>query len=238
MRRIFYIIWFVLLVLIFLALGVKCWRNQKLNEYVNITVQAIDSLFVNQNGIGLVTLGYGDCQICDELLDRDFYKDLNEPKCYLDITRSLNNRFLSQALYAKGFPTTYVINDQYEILGAIRGVNDFQNQLDSILCFQQPVCDIVIHNIVKDSTLIMLTDSFQALLCYWKRDFTGMKVKTIESLEKGSYFFNNYLMYLVYKEENKTDSVALYRAKALRHGAHVNSFIYSDLIDELKNESQ
>lgn len=30
------------------------------------------------------------------------------------------------------------------------------------------------------------------------------------------------------------DSVLLYKKRALREGGHVNSFIYSDLIEELK----
>lgn len=238
MKKKIYSIWFILLILIFIGLGAKLWENHKINKCENFTLQLIDSLLMNQNNISIITLGYGDCEICDELLNKDFYKDLNEPKCYLDITKSSNNRLLSQALYAKGFPTTYVINNQYEILGAIRGVYAFRTLLDSVLYLQQSICDVSIHNIDKDMTLAMLSDSFQALLNYWKGDFAGMKTKTLRSFEKGSYFFNNYLMYLVYKEENKTDSVVLYKERAFREGKHVNSFIYSDLIEELKNASE
>ena len=233
MKNILYFIWFVLLMFSFIVLGIRFWKNHRVNKCENFGLHTIDSLFTAHNSVCILTLGYDDCQICNELLNRDFYKDLNEPKCYLDVTRSSTNNLLSQALYAKGFPTTYVINDQYEILGAIRGIRDFQMLLDSILYFQQPVCDVSIHGIDKEQTLALLTDSFQALLNYWRGNSAEMKSITLKSFEKGSYFFNNYLMYLVYKNENKTDSVLLYKNRALRESTHVNSFIYNDLIEEL-----
>lgn len=84
----------------------------------------------------------------------------------------------------------------------------------------------------------MLTYSFQALLNYWKEDYVGMKTKARTSLDKGSYFFNNYLMYLYYKNENKRDSVLWYKKRALRQSGQVNSFIYCDLIEKLKQERE
>lgn len=238
MSNLFYLVWFIFLILGFVFLGTRFLSDQGQNKDENLTTNTIDSLFTNQSYTGLITIGYGECQICDELLNREFYKDLDVPKCYLDIIKSLNNRLLGQALHAKGFPTTYVVNNDCEIMGVIEGMYNFQPFMDSILYFQRPICDVSIRHVEKDSTLAMLSYSFQALLNYWKEDYAGMKTKAQTSLEKGSYFFNNYLMYLYYKNENKRDSVLWYKKRALKQSGQVNSFIYSDLIEKLKQERE
>lgn len=89
----------------------------------------------------------------------------------------------------------------------------------------------------KDSILEMLSYSLKAFQAIKTRDVPQAKVNAFHSLQKGPYFFNNYLLYLAYTIEDKPDSAHIYKTKALRIGSHGNNpYIYDNLIINMEND--
>ena len=183
----------------------------------------------------LLTIGYGDCDLCKALIEGDYYKGLPYSKSYIDMTLSDTNRFLSQALYTKSFPTTYIIGPNLEILGNVEGTYSFNYKSEDILFKHKPYSDIEIHGVEQDSVLPMMGLSLRALASLWNNQAEEMKTYAELSLKKGSYFFNNYLLYSFYRDKNRQDSASIYRRTALRYNQHVNVYIYENLIDSLQN---
>lgn len=193
----------------------------------------IDSLAEIDNDNILLIITAKGCDICDIIFDTEYYKNLPFGKTSIDIMTESNHRLLAQALYTKGFPTGYLINSKFEIIGITEGTVFFEKQLDSILLDRKNIFDFSIKGVDSDSIPSMLSYSLKSLKNYWEGDIASMKNYAIESREKGSYFFNNYLLYLAYKDENKRDSMSYYKHEALKHSHNINAYMYDDLIVEL-----
>lgn len=85
----------------------------------------------------------------------------------------------------------------------------------------------------KEAILPLLTHSYKALLAYLKKDYEQTTIEAKLSLEQGSSFFCNYLLYKVYDTKQLSDSAFYYKKKALTHQSDADLFLYSDLIEEL-----
>lgn len=137
------------------------------------------------------------------------------------------NLLISQALRTQSFPTSYVIDKQYRIVGEVNGLKDFSEQLNSIT-----------KKVPKSTTNNMLDYSLKALLDYFEDDFDNMYANAVDSRKYGDYFFNNYLIYLYWNRKGINDSVAYYKNAALNTLEGADMFIYESLIREIDPENK
>ena len=246
MRKRIFVIWSILLIIGFTIWSIAYFRtnSKEKNDGIFFLTEAFNYSSATtllrdlQNSCTdtcLLTIGYGDCDLCKTLIESDYYKGLPYSKSYIDMTLSDTNRLLSQALYTKSFPTTYIIGPNFEILGNVEGTYSFKYKSEDILFKHQPYSDIEIHGVKQDSVLPMMSFSLRALASLWNNQMEEMKTYAELSLKKGSYFFNNYLLYSFYRDKNRQDSASIYRRTALRYNQHVNVYIYENLIDSLQN---
>ncbi len=197
------------------------------------TLKALDSLFTVSNLV-IITISSEDCHLCNTLQNDTCYQQLKEGKLYFNIKEYPNNNLLAQALHTEGFPTSYIINSNYNVVGVVEGIKDFSARMDSALNQKWDINGVSLRGVSKEALPAMLSYSLKSLVSYWKSDMQKTKEYAKLSLNKGSYFFNNYILYLVYKEDRRKDSTRYYRNRALEHSDHVNAYIYEDLITELK----
>jgi len=195
-------------------------------------VKDINNLRYNHDYIFL-SIGRKDCDICQKIITSDYYQKLPLGKVYIDILENNFNRLLSQAMYTYGFPTNYIINSELELLGFNIGAKDINSNIDSIYMFGIRKFNDSILDIDNTHLLDMLTFSLKSLMCYWEKDIIMAEKYALESLSKGSYFFNNYMLYLISKKNNDKLSMIVYKKNALFHTNGVNKYIYEDLINEL-----
>lgn len=77
----------------------------------------------------------------------------------------------------------------------------------------------------------MLSLSLKSLFCYWQNDYTQMSILAHKSVNKGSYFFNNYLLCKSAQETHQADSLNYYLERFVKEKyGRVDSLIYSDLL--------
>ena len=245
MKKRLYIIWSCILVAGFVIWGIAYLQSNRAKQpenkvfflpvpnYLNAVDLLSDLQQISEDTV-LLTIGYGDCHLCQELVESEYYGGLDYPKKYMDITLNDTNRIVGQALYAKSFPTTYIIAPNLEVLGNIEGTYSFPYKSEGILSYHHPCSDIEIHGVGQDSVLSLMSCSLRALASLWDNRLEDMRTYALHSLEKGSYFFNNYLLYHYYRIHFQRDSAFFYRRKALRHNHHVNTYIYENLIDSLQ----
>lgn len=185
--------------------------------------------------IKLVTIINEGCSPCELLLYDSTYVHCSSPKTVYDMEKTSTNRLLGQALWNVGFPTTYFITPNNEIVGITQGFQEFRREADSIIYHQKHFEDIGMErfNINKNAILPLLTHSYKAFLAYIEKDYVQTKIEAKNSLEKGSSFFCNYLLYKVYNIMQQPDSASYYKKNALNHQSDADLFLYSDLIEEL-----
>lgn len=71
--------------------------------------------------IKLVTIIDEGCSPCELLLYDSIYVHCNLSKTVYDIEKTSTNRLLGQALWNVGFPTTYFVTPNNEIVGITQG---------------------------------------------------------------------------------------------------------------------
>lgn len=185
----------------------------------------------------LLTIYRSDCSACDLLLEHPAFENFDAKKVNIDLLENDNNKLLSQVFWIQAFPSTYFITKDYDIIGITEGPTEFVKYADSICNSKIKFENIGMREIEKDSVLPLLSYSLKALRYCQEENIAAAKNNALLSLRRGSYFFNNYLLYKIYQAENKTDSVNFYKRRALRHSHHVNDYIYDDLIIELNKSS-
>lgn len=234
MKKIIYISWTVLLVILLLVWVLLVQKRNQSPDLSNVfTANTVDSLLGEHESLLMLTIGYGECGMCDILLGSDMYLNTPFVKYHIDVTKNDNNKLLSQALYITGFPTTVVMDRELDLRGIISGMAKWREQMDSICHLNHPMYGISVENIPQDSLPEMLSFSLKALFSYWKHDMDKTEYYAQSSLAKGSYFFNNYLLYRVAIEKENFRKANEYRQSALRHSKHVNAVLYENLIQEL-----
>ena len=235
MRKTLYFFWSLFLLIFFILIGIRFYNSYKEIDGINCnTVQLMDSLSKNTTDIILLTIVHEGCSTCESLLNRNDYKQLHFRKFYINKFADKDSKLITQALFTKGFPTTYILGPNLEILGNIEGLRYFSHKMEDCLRNEKRISDIKIPNIKEDSVLQLKTLSFKALSHFLLNDIEQVKQYALQSLDRGSYFFNNYLMFECYRSENNIDSAFLYRTKALEHIHKVDEYIYDNLIDTLK----
>lgn len=250
MRKILTIIWTFVIVAILLLLLLKNLIVEKdkskiilldkniINKNTDIfSVHTLDSLIANNKYV-LLTLAFGNCSVCDIFLSNKIPDKFPVGRYYIDATYNNNNMLVLQSLYFTGFPFSYVIDQNYNIIGSIQGLAYFKERLDSIIYGQQKLQPKTIPGIPKDKTYFVLSNSFKGLLSYLENNNEDMKKYAEVSLSGGSFIFNNYLLYKYYKNLNCADSVYYYRNKIISNITHIEAFIYESLLTEIDPSNQ
>lgn len=201
--------------------------SASVNPLENVSVVEIDTCLV------LLTVHRSDCSACGLLFEDSVYINYKLRKINVDMVENNDSKLLAQVLWNSAFPSAYFINSDYEIIGITQGPIEFEEHADSICKFKTRFHDLHMIRAEKDSVLSMLSYSLKALREYSKQNIAQAKKDARLSLRKGSYFFNNYLLYKIYEGENKTDSMNYYRRGALEHNRHINIHLYDNLIEEL-----
>lgn len=196
----------------------------------------LDSIHDNSSKFTLLTMIYGDCGTCNQVLDDTIYKQLPIKKVVFNVTEDVRAKLLSQILYAYGFPINYLFSGNTDLHSTFVGVPELFNNIDSVLTSGRHFYNDSINGVSRDSTQEMISYSLKAINSLKAHDLSGLKNNAQISLRKGSYFFNNYLLYLAYKiEDENLDSMRYYHTRALRHAAHgPDPHIYDNLIQHME----
>lgn len=196
------------------------------------SIKTLDSL-MTENDYVLLTIAFGDCNVCELFRSSTIPDNYPLSRYYIDATHHKNNRLIFQSLYFTGFPLSYIIDQNYNIMGCIRGLAHLNERLDSIVYGQYPLQPQIITGVPKNRTYFVLSNSFKSLLSYFRKNDEDMKKYAEASLSEGSFFFNNYLMYKYYEKTNLTDSLNYYKSRILNNITDRDAIIYEDLLTEI-----
>lgn len=244
MKKVLVIIWTLALVVFFFFsvrhLITEKDKAQIIPPYKSVTnkstevfsVHTFDSLMASNEYV-LLTLAFGDCSVCDTFLSTKIPEQFPVARYYIDATHDNNNMLVLQSLYFTGFPLSYVIDQNRNIIGSIKGLVCLRERLDSIVYGQHQIQPETIPGVPKEKTFTMLSNSFKGLLSYMGNNHEEMKKQAKASLSEGSFFFNNYLMYKYYDNVNCVDSVNHYKKKILKNITTLEAFVYENLLTEL-----
>ena len=184
----------------------------------------IKHLLSNNNQI-LLIIGAKDCILCNMLIDSLYNCSIIQ--YYIDMDYCDINFLVHQTLRTSGFPTTYVLNNEYRIVGEVKGLRDFGKRFSEVM---------ISTNNHQENANEMLNWSFKALLAYLEDDFENMRGNAVNSLKYGSYFFNNYLLYLYEIRNGVEASGDYYKTAALNSLEGADFYIYENLIREIDPE--
>ena len=215
-------------------------EKELLAKYKNniYSADTIDSL-LNRNSPVMLVVGAIGCSTCDMILLSDVPKKLNIQRYFIEKKSHPANDLLVQALYASGAPTSFVIDRDYNIIGAFYGVNELREKLEGIIARQAPVIHTVIPGVLERNMLQMLSCSLQSLNAWLSQDCERMYIKALESLDYGSYFFNNYLLYIYHTEFDSANHACYYKSQALHHIENVgDAIVYETSLKELDPDNE
>ena len=242
MKKVLIITWTVIMLVIILFFikhlhEKNITSTMDLSQYIDkstdvFSKHTLDSLILTNEYI-LLTIGYGDCSLCDILRLDNTPDKFPVGRYYIDATYDNNNMLVMQSLYFSGFPVSYVINQDYNIIGAMTGLVDLEERLDSIINGQHRLLPKIIHDIPKAKTHSLLSNSFKGLLAYLENDRENMRKYAKASLNEGSFFFNNYLIYEYFKELHCIDSTNYYKEQMLNDISGRDAYFYETLLIEI-----
>lgn len=122
----------------------------------------------------------------------------------------------------------------YKYEGLFPGMINRETRLRSACESSNVVFDLSVEEVDKSKLSGMLSNTFRSLLNYWEGDIEEAKTYALNSLSYGSYFFNNYLLFLFNKNEMNNEKMLFYREQALQYTSSTNKIIYEDLIRQLE----
>lgn len=240
MKKSWMIAWTLGLVVLILFFIWRYWSKKGIHEneidarknMVVFSQNTLDSLLAHHDYV-LLTIGFGECQMCDVFRKMKTPKRFPLGRYYIDALDDEKNMLVFQSLYFSGFPLSYVMGRDYQIIGFVKGCVDFWKRLDALLANGSDVLCDSLPGVDKGRTLEVLSDSFRGMLHFWGNDYDKMQMFAVRSLKKGSYLFNNYLMYKYHEQTRQADSLAYYREKVLACVDSRAEFFYESLIQEL-----
>lgn len=220
------------------------WTGNKNNVIVNLrgyidkgtdvfSRHTLDSLLVEYENV-MLTIGYNECSLCDVLRLKKIPENYSLGRYYIDATYDDKNMLVLQSLYYRGFPLSYIIDRNYNILGILKGLIHFEEHLDSVISKRSALIPDTIPGIPYGKTLSVLSNSFKGLLAYMDNDNEAMASYARTSLLEGSFIFNNYLMYKHYKSQGAIDSVQYFSKQILKDVRGSDEIIYETLLNEVE----
>ncbi|WP_047444882.1 hypothetical protein [Alistipes sp. ZOR0009] len=256
-KSLIYSAWSIVLIVTIAFVGIKYYNKQKTNTKMAVTPKnleqqvvkgwytsrsdfgklLLDSLLKN-NRYAVVTIGTSDCLLCHELGKVSIDKKLNASRVTLDYKFSDHNLLLSQALFPPGFPTTYIIDREYNIIGAVRGLDEFKKNTEAIISKRTKSTPLhIAGDVSKSNELLVLSDALKSTVAKLEGNYEKMHAFARKSLSNGSYFYNNYLLYDYFTKMGVKDSSSFYKKRTLKYTYRINSHIYHSLIEELSSSN-
>lgn len=175
---------------------------------------------INENSI--IVVGINDCDMCRHLIQM-LNKDSEHPFFYFNI-KYANNIDLQECFDIKGFPTSFIFNKNFEVIGKIDGMKNFKIIRDSIING-----NIKIVNYNND----ILNSNFQALLALKDNDISkAFKISNLVP-DASKTIFNKYISYKYYLDKRIQDSICLYKNKIIKDARGVNVHVYNRILNEL-----
>lgn len=193
----------------------------------------LENLSFNEE-YSILIVGYDGCAPCDSI-KKEFQLPINVSASafYLDIVHSGKHLLIAQALRTMGFPTIYIINQNYVIIGIIPGLKDWDAKLNSVVNGGTKIIEYDMEGNNTDQLSLMLGFSLRSLLASFDNNEVSRRQYVRLSLEHGSYFFNNWLLYRFYLDENNVDSAQYYKNLTLNFASGVDLFVYEDIIEDM-----
>jgi hypothetical protein len=193
--------------------------------------QTLDSLLSHQEYV-LLTIGYGDCGMCDVFrLDKTPDK-FPVGRYYIDANYDPQNKLVMQSLGLTGFPLSYVIDRDYNVIGIIAGLSRLEKRLDSVIYGRHKLMP-AIPDMSKGKTHSSLSKSFKALLACLERDHEKMKAYAEASLREERSLFSEYLLFKYFEGVGLSDSVEHYRNRIVSGISHLDAIVYENLLTEI-----
>ena len=185
------------------------------SKYFGVISHAvIDSLSKEREYYALVITKAG-CSSCDILYNNINWEQYDLSYYFINIDYHLNNRLIAQSLRNISFPTTYIINKNHDILGIISAIPDFEQRLNDILSNKivPRVSALEEHGVKNAFDMIQL--SYKGVWALLDNNMSAVYDNSHFSLKRGSYFFNNYLLYEYHTAKHSLDSAQFYKKTAL-----------------------
>jgi hypothetical protein len=198
-------------------------------------IRAIDSISVVNKNLTLIVVGYEGCAPCKILKTSDYFKNLTVGKTYLDILNSSDEKLFAQLFFITGYPTSIVMDSDWNLKSIVLGYRDYEARMDSVLNAGVKLYDIRLKDITKERAIEMFGYALKALRCYWSGDFVQMERFALKSRESGEYLFNNYLLYIAATKRGDAAYAALYKNEiATKFSDKMHRSIYSEMFTEMQ----
>lgn len=172
----------------------------------------------------LLTITSEGCDACELIRHNPVLEQFPLTPCFLEREFCPNNMLVSQALQVHGFPSSYLFDEQQNIVGYFRGAAHVEENLHTLLLKKDEI---------PTDTLQALTYAFKSLVAYLNNESQLVYHYARESMDYQSYFFNNYLLYKYHQDIQQNDSAGIYKTKALQSLEGADIFIYETLVREL-----
>ena len=198
-------------------------------------VKLIDSISVINKDLTLIVVGYEGCGPCKMLKTSDYYKNLNIGKTYLDILNSSEEKLFAQLFFITGYPTSVVMDSDWNLKSILLGYRDYEARMDSVLNLGMKLYDIRLKGIEKERGADMFGYALKAMRCYWRGDFVQMEKFALKSRENGDYLFNNYLLYVAAVKGGNSAMAAHYKNEiATRFSDKMHRSFYAEMFAEMQ----
>ena len=222
--------------------------NEDVNQQISIEEEPVVSVFAPKNVIEcdenltnlffhdntVLIVGYSGCTPCELIQDKiNLPSNLHIHAFYFDFVKSDKHKLIVQALRTSSFPTIYFIEGNCEIKSITKGLANYEQRLTSSLLSPGREMNEVFDGVAEDKVLGMLSASLKAVLALMDKNYEEVGKYAHESVNYGTYFFNNWLLYIYYMHEHKIELANQYKNQALRYIDGINSQVYADLIENL-----
>lgn len=198
-------------------------------------IRAIDSISVVNKNLTLIVVGYEGCAPCKVLKTSDYFKNLTVGKTYLDILNSSDEKLFAQLFFITGYPTSIVMDSDWNLKSIVLGYRDYEARMDSVLNAGVKLYDIRLKDITKERAIEMFGYALKALRCYWRGDFVQMERFALKSRASGEYLFNNYLLYIAATKRGDAADAALYKNEiATKFSDKMHRSIYAEMFTEMQ----
>lgn len=251
MKKTALIVWTIIVSLLLAFFVYRACGFKRDNPYLDMRLPGrvlksslLDSVLA-EHGLVFALFGIEDCDLCKFAYAKIENDYPSYPKLYFNIKEHENNLLASQSLLISGFPTLVLLDESKNILAFCNNCFENNSKIDSVLlakeCGEVRFVDLLQTDCFSDKNAYLETVNvaLKATLNYIDCDYEGMKSKAYQSLQHGSYFFNNYLLCQYYKHNLNADSVSYFRQKALSFNRHhdIQAAVYQDKIENLTNEN-
>lgn len=93
-----------------------------------ISKAAIDSILKRSN-VAILQISTSGCDLCEIAKSDSLSTEMEEFRLFLSKDADAKNNLLAQALYVTNFPSTYIIDRNYNVTALIKGVTEYKQRL-------------------------------------------------------------------------------------------------------------